>query len=79
MKSLRPFLVGSLLGLAFTTVAANDPLETGFLNPPDSAKPQTWWHWMNGNITKAGITADSGGRAQRRRALRRLLGRVKCR
>jgi hypothetical protein len=58
MKSLRPFLVGSLLGLAFTTVAANDPLETGFLNPPDSAKPQTWWHWMNGNITKAGITAD---------------------
>jgi hypothetical protein len=35
-----------------------DPLESGFLNPPDSAKPQTWWHWMNGNITKPGITAD---------------------
>ena len=35
-----------------------DPLETGFGHPPDSAKPQTWWHWMNGNITKAGITAD---------------------
>ena len=37
---------------------APDPLEQGFLHPPDSAKPQTWWHWMNGNITKAGITAD---------------------
>jgi hypothetical protein len=46
--------------LSAITVAAApvDVLETGFLAPPDSAKPQTWWHWMNGNITKAGITAD---------------------
>ena len=35
-----------------------DSLERGFISPPDSAKPQTWWHWMNGNTTKAGITAD---------------------
>ena len=41
---------------ASTTLA--DPLETGFLNPPDSAKPHTWWQWMNGNITQEGITAD---------------------
>lgn len=33
-------------------------LESGFRIPPVSAKPHTWWHWMNGNITKAGITAD---------------------
>jgi hypothetical protein len=33
-------------------------LETGFLTPPDSAKPRVWWHWMNGNITKEGIRAD---------------------
>ncbi len=33
-------------------------LEAGFKNPPASAKPHTWWHWMNGNVTKAGITAD---------------------
>ncbi len=33
-------------------------LEQGFVTPPDSARPQTWWHWMNGNVTKAGITAD---------------------
>ena len=37
---------------------ATDPLRSGFLAPPDSAKPQTWWHWMNGNVTKEGITAD---------------------
>jgi hypothetical protein len=35
-----------------------DPLLHGFLNPPDSAKPRVWWHWMSGNITKEGITAD---------------------
>jgi (4-O-methyl)-D-glucuronate---lignin esterase len=35
-----------------------DALEAGFESPPDSARPQTWWHWMNGNITKVGITAD---------------------
>ncbi|MBN1790529.1 MAG: glycoside hydrolase family 2 [Bacteroidales bacterium] len=33
-------------------------LEAGFLNPPESAKPRVWWHWMNGNITKEGIQAD---------------------
>ena len=33
-------------------------LEAGFKNPPESAKPRVWWHWMNGNITKEGIRAD---------------------
>src|SRR5438874_13292066 len=36
----------------------SDTLESGFLNPPDSAKPRVWWHWMNGNITKEGIKLD---------------------
>jgi hypothetical protein len=33
-------------------------LEGGFLNPPDSARPWTWWHWMNGCVSREGITAD---------------------
>ena len=37
---------------------ADDPLTAGFKNPPASAKARTWWHWINGNVTKAGITAD---------------------
>ena len=37
---------------------SGDALERGFQNPPDSAKPRVWWHWMNGNITKEGIKAD---------------------
>lgn len=38
--------------------AVTDPLADSFLNPPHAAKPQTWWHWMNGNVTKEGITLD---------------------
>ncbi len=37
---------------------AGDTLLRGFQNPPDSAKPRVWWHWMSGNITKEGIKAD---------------------
>ncbi|MBO6167012.1 MAG: hypothetical protein J6P13_01515 [Kiritimatiellae bacterium] len=33
-------------------------LEEGFKAPPDSAKPHTWYHLMNGNITKEGISCD---------------------
>ena len=35
-----------------------DALKGGFENPPDSARPRVWWHWMNGNITKEGIKLD---------------------
>ena len=37
---------------------ASDILKRGFENPPQSARPRVWWHWMNGNITKEGIRAD---------------------
>jgi hypothetical protein len=38
--------------------AAVDSLRSGFENPPESARPRVWWHWMNGNITKEGIKLD---------------------
>ena len=37
---------------------SGDALKSGFENPPESAKPRVWWHWMNGNITKEGIKLD---------------------
>ena len=37
---------------------AGDEMERGFRDPPDSARPRVWWHWMNGNITKEGIRLD---------------------
>jgi len=30
----------------------------GFANPGGMARPQTWWHWMNGNVSKEGIRHD---------------------
>jgi hypothetical protein len=39
--------------------AASAPsLEDQFRDPPNSARPRVWWHWMNGNITKDGIAKD---------------------
>lgn len=40
------------------TTQSKDWLRNGFESPPFSARPHTWWHWINGNISKRGITAD---------------------
>ena len=37
--------------------STNNSLEESFQNPPHDAKPLTWWHWINGNITREGITS----------------------
>jgi len=39
-------------------VAAQSSLEEQFRDPPQSARPRVWWHWMNGNVTKDGIAKD---------------------
>jgi len=33
-------------------------LRAGFANPPAEAKPLTWWHWINGSVSKEGIEKD---------------------
>ena len=33
-------------------------IKAGFLHPPDSARPGVYWYFMDGNMTKASITAD---------------------
>lgn len=58
-----PLLLGVLLGASSGQVSLPQgvspwTLEEGFLRPPDSAKPHTWWHWCNDNISQEGITAD---------------------
>ena len=54
--NLRGLASVSVIALASCMFAQS--LDAGFKNPPNSAKPHTWWHWINGNISKAGITAD---------------------
>jgi hypothetical protein len=48
----------AVFGQSSATAPAKDPLAQGFVTPPESAKPRTWWHWTNGNVTEDGITKD---------------------
>ena len=57
--------VAMIVGTAGTGPAAQNAqtsgevsLEEGFRRPPDSARPWVYWFWLNGNITREGITAD---------------------
>jgi hypothetical protein len=45
--------------LLFKAVAQeNSQLKANFRNPPKSAKPVVWWHWVGSNVTREGITKD---------------------
>ena len=35
-----------------------EQLKEGFLNPPDSTRPGVYWYFMDGNLSKEGMTAD---------------------
>ena len=50
------FLLGVCLGAVGPLRA--DSLDDAFAQPPAVAKPRTWWHWIGGNISREGITAD---------------------
>jgi hypothetical protein len=52
-------LAGLLSGVSLCGAQAGiSSLQEGFLHPPESAKPRTWWHWTGGNVTLTGITKD---------------------
>ena len=48
----------TLLPSAIVQAQTPDALAAGFQDPPASARPRTWWHWMDGNITQEGIRQD---------------------
>ncbi|MGO4588956.1 glycosyl hydrolase [Paenarthrobacter sp. 2TAF44] len=37
---------------------SSEVLWSAFVDPPDSARPRAWWHWMDGNVDLDGIRAD---------------------
>lgn len=51
-------LSAASLGGAGTAAAAADALAEGFANPPAESRARTWWHWMDNNISREGITKD---------------------
>ncbi|TSJ44383.1 hypothetical protein FO440_09445 [Mucilaginibacter corticis] len=55
----RIIFIITILTLCFVRpTAAQNTLLAGFKNPPPAAKARTWWHWIDGNVSKEGITAD---------------------
>lgn len=48
----------STAGTAQPRSGSEDRLLEGFRNPPASARPRVWWHWVNGNISADGIEKD---------------------
>jgi len=47
-----------IIALASINNAYAQEWEQNFINPPQSFQALTWWHWINGNVTKNGITKD---------------------
>lgn len=65
------FRITRLLGLCTCAAAASlpslpaqaqaqapDGLQRGFVEPPVSTKPRCYWYWMDGRVSKQGITRD---------------------
>ena len=51
MNRLTMAIVLAFCALAKMGTAAED-LAQSFAHPPYSARPLTWWHWLDGNITR---------------------------
>ncbi len=53
-----------LIGVAISILTfscrftSTDKLKKGFKNPPDSARPGVYWYFMDGNLSREGMTAD---------------------
>ena len=56
----KSWMAAVALGLFATSSFSQtpDPLVAGFENPPASAKPRVWWHWLDGNVSEQGIQKD---------------------
>jgi len=66
MLNRRAFVAGSAAGALTVSfglprgaaAAAAGSMDASFRTPPPDARPHTWWHWMNGNVTADGISRD---------------------
>src|SRR5690348_14810887 len=58
MRKLVSFACLFLVAFLASNYSLADDLEQNFLKPPPSARPWVNWFWLDGNITREGITAD---------------------
>jgi hypothetical protein len=61
MRLRRSLFVLAAAAALAPTVSTPDALIEGFQNPPMSARPQVWWHWLGGNVTAEGAASISSG------------------
>jgi hypothetical protein len=61
-KTMIAFMVVVMTSAAVwgaeTRQPATGDLARDFKNPPESTKPRCYWYWIDGNISRAGITHD---------------------
>ncbi len=57
LTHLLTCIISAIL-LHATGARAADSLQREFRDPPQDARPWVYWFWSDGNVTKAGITAD---------------------
>ena len=58
MLKNKSFLLPAALLLLLASCSRTQPLEQAFLTPPEDARPIMIWQWMDGLVTKEGITRD---------------------
>lgn len=54
----RMFLIIAAGVMLLPSAVSAIDIDRDFAHPPDSARPWVYWFWLNGNITREGITAD---------------------
>jgi hypothetical protein len=54
---IRPLAI-AIFVVVVSGVAFARNLAAEFLNPPDSARPGVYWYFMDGNLSREGMTAD---------------------
>ncbi|MCX7006302.1 MAG: glycosyl hydrolase, partial [Kiritimatiellaeota bacterium] len=55
---MKKITVWAALLLAVMLRCGADELEQQFASPPDAARPWVYWYFMDGNMTREGLTAD---------------------
>ena len=64
----KQVLTAVIFAICLTTLTAHaqrshklvstDQLKRNFIDPPEQAKPWIFWYWMQGSVSREGITAD---------------------